>query len=66
MQKLNLMHLHRHKFILQLYRLVMSNEILINSDVKVTKSLKVENIGVLPFETPEHGEWRRVLRTSCL
>ena len=64
-QKLNLMHLHTHRFILQ-SRLVMSTEILINFDVKVTKSLEIENLWILPFGTPEHEEWRRVLRTTCL
>ena len=62
-QKLNLMHLHIHEVILQLYRLVMSDEILINFDVEIRKSLKIKNLGILPFGPPEHGKWRRVLRT---
>ena len=62
-QKLNLMHLHIHKVILQLSRLVMSDRILIDFDVKIRKLLKIKNLEILPFGAPEHEELRRVLRT---
>ena len=30
------------------------------------KSLKIENLGILPFGASEHEKWGRVLRTTYL